>query len=343
MNILSSIYGAAAARRRQYYRRDPAHQRRLRRPVISVGNLSVGGAGKTPLVAAIARLLVERGERPAILSRGYGRSRPQDGVTVVSDGAAVLAPVESAGDEPLMLARALPGVPVLVAADRYLSGRLAEEKLGARVHLLDDGFQHLQLWRDVDLLAVSEDDLHDIPLPGGRLREARAAAADADAALVDAGYLNEAERIGRLLGLPTAFMVVRTLGPPRLIASGDTVVVPANEPVFAVAGIARPERFFGDLASAGWRVAGTMRFRDHHRFSNRDVARVAAAARAAGARLIMTTEKDAVRLTGKDFGPIPAAAVPLVTAIEPSPAFADWLIDRLQAVRAPVQSNCPAS
>ena len=232
-----------------------------------------------------------------------------------------------------MLARALPGVPVLVGADRYLSGRLAEESLGARVHLLDDGFQHVQLWRDVDLLAASEDDLHDTPLPGGRLREALPAAADADAALVDAGYGAEAERIGRALRLLTVFRVVRTLGPPRVIETGDTVVVPADEPVFAVAGIARPERFFTDLASAGWRVAGTMRFRDHHMFSNRDVARVATAARAAGATLIMTTEKDAVRLAGRNLGTLPAAAVPLIATIEPTAAFADWLLDRLRTAR----------
>jgi tetraacyldisaccharide 4'-kinase len=333
LKILSSIYGAVAASRRRWYRRDPAHRRRLRCPVISVGNLSVGGAGKTPLVASIARLLVERGERPAILSRGYGRRTPQDGVTVVSDGAAILAGVESAGDEPLMLARALPGVPVLVGADRYLSGRLAEEALGARVHLLDDGFQHVQLWRDVDLLAASEDDLRDTPLPGGRLREALPAAADADAALIDAGYGAEAERIGRALRLLTVFRVVRTLGPPRMIATGDTVVVPADEPVFAVAGIARPERFFADLASAGWRVTGTIRFRDHHMFTDRDVARVAAAAQAAGATLVMTTEKDAVRLARLTFGNLPAAAVPLIATIEPAAAFADWLLDRIQAAR----------
>jgi tetraacyldisaccharide 4'-kinase len=327
------MYGAAAASRRQWYRRDPAHRRRLRCPVISVGNLSVGGAGKTPLVAAIARLLVERGERPAILSRGYGRRTPQDGVTVVSDGAAILAGVESAGDEPLMLARALSGVPVLVGADRYLSGRLAEQRLGAGVHLLDDGFQHVQLWRDVDLLAASEDDLHDTPLPGGRLREPLAAAADADAALIDAGYGNEADRIGRALQLLTVFRVVRTLGPPRMIATGDTVVVPADEPVFAVAGIARPERFFGDLASAGWRVAGTMRFRDHHMFTNRDLTRMAAAAQAAGATVVMTTEKDAVRLAGRSLGTLPAAAVPLIATIEPTAEFADWLLDRLRTAR----------
>ena len=133
----------------------PSRRRRLSQPVVSVGNLRVGGSGKTPIVAHIARLLLERGERPAILTRGYARRCRPDGVTVVSDGTTILAGIESAGDEPLMLARALPGVPVLVGANRYLSGRLAEERFGATVHLLDDGFQHLELARDVDLLLVS--------------------------------------------------------------------------------------------------------------------------------------------------------------------------------------------
>ena len=120
----------------------PERRRRLSRPVISVGSLRVGGSGKTPIVALIARLLVEVGERPAVLSRGYGRRAASDGVTVVSDGASILASVDAAGDEPLMLARALPRVVVLVGSSRYLGGRLAEQQFAATVHVLDDGFQH---------------------------------------------------------------------------------------------------------------------------------------------------------------------------------------------------------
>src|SRR5262249_36475033 len=149
--------------------RDRSRSRRLSRPVISVGNLRVGGTGKTPVAAVVAQALLAAGERPAILTRGYARRAPADGVTVVSDGRTILTGVDAAGDEPLMLARALPDAMVLVGANRYLSGRLAEERLGATVHVLDDGFQHLELARDVDLLVVSEDDLNDQPLPFGRL------------------------------------------------------------------------------------------------------------------------------------------------------------------------------
>jgi tetraacyldisaccharide 4'-kinase len=296
---------------------------------VSVGNLSVGGSGKTPIVAHLARLLLEHGERPSILSRGYGRHRPQDGVTVVSDGAAVLAGIGSAGDEPLMLARGLPGVPVLVGASRYLSGRLAEERLGASVHLLDDGFQHLELRRDVDLLVIDERDLDDQLVPVGRLREPLTAAAKADAVLVNSVDDSAAERIGRILGLSTCFRVERRLGLPHRV---DGVSVPTTGRVLAAAGIARPERFFADLAAAGWNVVGTIRFPDHHRFTNRDLKRLTAAARAADA-IVMTTEKDAVRLAADDLGTLAVAAVPLTASIEPAPVFAAWLLGRLQAAR----------
>ena len=335
IRTLSSVYGAAAAWRRAWYARDPSRRCRLTRPVISVGNLRVGGTGKTSIVDYIARLLVERGERPAVLTRGYGRRVVRDGVTVVSDGTAVLAGLDAAGDEPLMLARALPGVPVLVGADRYLSGCLAERRFGATVHLLDDGFQHLELARDVDLLLVSEDDLQDRPLPAGRLREGLAAAAAADAALITAGYDTAAERLGRAFAVAPVFRVTRSIGAPRRIQGArDTVVVPTASRVFVVTGIARPDRFVADVSSAGWDISGVMEFRDHHRFGVRDVKRIAAASRAGGSAIVLTTEKDAVRLAVCELGDLPIAAVPLVVGVEPIEGFRRWLVERLDRLRA---------
>ena len=184
MSLLDGLYGRAARFRRAWYGRQPYRTRQLAQPVISVGNLVVGGSGKTPLVSALARLLVAAGERPAILSRGYGRIRAVDGVVVVSDGHDVLVQTSQSGDEPQMLARALPGVPVLVSPDRYLAGCLAERTFGCTVYLLDDGFQHVQLARDIDLLVISRADLNEWLLPWGRLREPLEAAAAADALLV---------------------------------------------------------------------------------------------------------------------------------------------------------------
>jgi tetraacyldisaccharide 4'-kinase len=302
----------------------------LTRPVISVGNLRTGGSGKTPVVEHIARLLLARGERPAILTRGYARRAPSDGVTVVSDGTTVLAPLEQAGDEPLMLARALPGVPVLVGANRYLSGLLAEGRFGATIHLLDDGFQHVALARDLDLLIADARDLADRVLPAGHLRESLTAAGLADALLIADDDAEGDLRLRRELGIRTAFRVRRVLGTPRWIGSGDGADPAADEIVLAVAGIARPERFFADLTAAGWRVAGTEVFRDHHPYTDADAARIARAAHGVAATLVLTTEKDGVRLAARDLGDLRIAAVPLAVTIEPG-SFVDWLAGQLQA------------
>jgi len=332
IGALSAVYGAAAAWRRRWYARDASRRHRLMRPVVSVGNLLVGGSGKTPIVEYIARLLRDKGERPAVLTRGYARRISPAGVTVVSDGSAVRAPLDTAGDEPFMLAHALPGVAVLVGADRYLSGCLAERKLGATVHILDDGFQHVELERDVDLLLVAEEDLADRPLPAGRLRERITAAMFADAALVTAGYDTAAERIGRMMGIPTVFRVTRTIGAPHMIAGErESVVVPPQSRVFVVTGIARPERFINDVVGAGWDVSGTLTFRDHHRYHASDVKRIAAAAKSAASAIVLTTEKDAVRLAACDLGALPIASVPLIVGVEPSAAFSAWLVERLRA------------
>jgi len=334
-HALSTLYGAGAAWRRRWYVQHPERRRKLDRPVISVGNIRVGGSGKTPIVDCIARVLADAGYKPAVLSRGYGRKSPSSRPTIVSDGREVVATIDTAGDEPLMLARSLvsKGVSVVVGADRYACGRVAESQLNATVHILDDGFQHFALARDVDLVVTGEHDLSDEPLPHGRLREPLSSAASADAVLVDAGYQDAAERIGRALRVRNAYHITRSLLPPRMVDSGDTVVVPNESRVFAFAGIARPERFFADLTSAGWDVVGTKGFRDHHRFTAGDISRVAAAAKKAGAAIVLTTEKDAVRVPAvPPVGPMPMllAAVPLVSKIEPADEFRAWLLGQIR-------------
>jgi tetraacyldisaccharide 4'-kinase len=329
LRAASSIYGAVAGWRRHWYAQDPARRRRLQRPVISVGNLSVGGSGKTPIVAHLARLLVEHGELPVILSRGYARRHERRGPVVVSDRSRVLADFDSAGDEPLMLARMLPGVPVVVGSSRFVCGCLAEETLSATVHLLDDGFQHVQLERDIDLVAIGQNDLADMPLPAGRLREPLTGARKAHALIVTASDDAEAEYIARTAGVGTFFRAKRHLGVPRPITPDGPAMVPPDARVLAVAGIARPERFFRDLAANGWNVVKTMSFKDHHRFTAHDVKLIGNAARSARATVMMT-EKDAARLTAVSLG-VPAASVPLIITIEPAAVFSKWLRDRLEA------------
>lgn len=281
----------------------------------------MGGSGKTPVVAALARLLRQRGEQPVILTRGYGRRDATEGVLVVSDGQRVLEPVERSGDEPQMLARTLPGVPVLVGADRHLAGVFAGRHFAATVSILDDGFQHVQLERDVDLLLVSVDDLNDRVVPAGHLREPLAAAQLADAVLVTGGDEDVME-VADALKHPTIFRVKTTYGgvPEALSLEPE-----ANRRVIAFAGIARPERFFDALRSLGYDVARELTFPDHHWYTAGDIARIQAAARDANAPRIVTTEKDAVRCDLK------CAVLPMTVEIEPAAEFEPWLMAKLRS------------
>ena len=333
MSLLSGLYGRAARFRRTWYGRHPHRVHQLRQPVVSVGNLVVGGSGKTPVVAALAGLLSASGERPAILSRGYGRQRSADKVVVVGDGREVLASPEASGDEPQMLARARLDVPVLVAAERYLAGQLAEERFGCTVHLLDDGFQHVQLARDVDLLVVTRADLDERVLPSGRLREPLEAAAGADALLVG-GTDEDAAAIGERLGVGTIFRIARRYETPRLVQPfGAPLPTSTGRRVVAVAGIARPERFFAALRAEGWDVVTELIFRDHHWFTEQDIASIGRAALDAHADLVMTTEKDAVRLHLIPGGTAIWAFLPLHVEIEPAGTFGAWIGDRVAAAR----------
>ena len=330
--MLSTLYAAIARRRREHYAARPDLRRRLRRPVISVGNLAVGGRGKTPTVACLARELVAMGERPAILSRGYARRRAEDGVVVVRDADGIRADLDRSGDEPLMLARQLPGVAVLASSDRYLAGRLAEHHLGATVHVLDDGFQHLQLDRDIDLVIVAGEDLEAgaRTLPGGRLRE------PPDTLLAADAILAADERVLELGPRPRhapfeVFRVRRTMGAvqPAAAVDGGPVAVPS----VAMAGIARPEEFFEGLRAAGQHIVLTRGFRDHHRYTRGDLDRVVRDARAAGAVRVLTTEKDYVRLLPFRPFPMPLAWVPLTMEPDPLPEFRRWLAGALAGAR----------
>ncbi len=313
--------------RRRRVERHPERQRRLTRPVISVGNLSVGGTGKTPVVAAIARWLIEAGERPAILSRGYARTDAADGVVVVSDGAELRAPLERSGDEPLMLARQVPKAVVCVSPDRYLAGTLAEQQLGCTVHILDDGFQHLELARSLDVLVTT---LGEIPngrvMPMGRLREPRDAAARAHFLVVSDATAGAAQAEAWALGIQQACGAARTLAAPVPAVPGVPDV--PNGKVLAVAGIAHPQRFF-DALKAQWNLVQTIAFADHHRYMAADIAAIDAKVKASGADAVFTTDKDAVRLEGLSL-PFAAYRVPLLVEFDPPEALRQSVMAVLQ-------------
>ena len=337
MSILSELYGAVARRRRRWYANRPDARRRLEQPVVSVGALAVGGSGKTPVAAYVAELLARGGERPAVLSRGYGRAARRDGVVVVRDPGGVRARLAESGDEPLMLAERLSGACVLVCADRYRAGRVAETRFDVTVHVLDDGFQHLSLERDVDLLVIGAGDAAERrTLPGGRLREHPDTAALADALIVEAPSPERAASVARRFGGAPAFRLARRLGVPVFeapVAPEMPAVVPRGARVLIVAGIARPAAFADGVRAAGYDVAASMAFADHHRFSARDVAGVARRARDVGALAVLTTEKDMVRLRPLAPFAVPVARVPLDVAVEPAGRFEVWLLERLRAAR----------
>ena len=331
--MITALYAAAARRRREWYADRPHLRRRLRHPVISIGNIAAGGRGKTPFTAAVVRMLLDLGERPAILSRGYGRTQADDGVVVVRDALGIRADVARAGDEPFMLARQLPGAIVAVSADRYLAGRLAEHHLGATVHVLDDGFQHFQLDRDIDIVLVAPEDLSAQTFPAGRLREPPDVLIAADAIVAVNGAAASRGSVGDFAGVAAegceTFAVRRVTGAPMFEGPG----MGDGEKVLALAGIAEPEGFFRAVRDARIPVATTCAFKDHHPYSVRDVAGLFADAQAAGASALLTTEKDYVRLLPHRPFPLPVGWLPLTMEPEPADAFRQWLVSSMAAAR----------
>jgi len=305
--------------RRRRVERRPHSQRRLSKPVISVGNLSMGGTGKTPVVAAIAKWLVDHGHRPSILTRGYGREDAVDGVVVVEAS----TPVARSGDEPLMLSRQVPGAIVCVSPERHLGGVLAE-KLGATVHLLDDGFQHIELARDLDILVTT---IGEIPngrvMPSGRLREPKDAAARAHFLVVSDATSGAASAEAWALGISQSCGAARSLGAQSAISNQQSAIrnqEPGISRVLAVAGIAHPDRFVALLREAGHNIVDSIAFPDHHRYTSKDLGAIEARMTSAGADAVFTTEKDAVRF--EVLAPaFPIYGVPLVVEFDPPDAL----------------------
>ncbi|GAB6096458.1 tetraacyldisaccharide 4'-kinase [Desulfatiferula olefinivorans] len=309
---LSRGLAAAAALKNRLYDKGALTVRRLACPVISVGNITVGGTGKTPMTMLLARHLKERGFRPLILSRGYG-GRATDKGGVVSDGKTVLMDAAWAGDEPLMMAAALPGVPVVVGKDRSRMGRQALARFSPDVILLDDGFQHRKLHRDLDIVLFDacRPFGNGFALPRGPLREPVAALARAHLfVLTRADDPAESVRAfhARLeaLGLPSAVLrtpvitcghrpVLRGIIPADRTRMASAVSAPA-EAVFAFSGIANNDDVKRSLDALGFTVAGCMAFPDHHPYSADDLAEIARRASAGGAHAFVTTDKDAARL-----------------------------------------------
>ena len=294
----SWLYASALRLRALLYRSGILKTHHLPRPVVSVGNITVGGTGKTPVTAYIARMLLAQGYRVAVLSRGYGGSL--EGQTcVVSDGATIMLAAMECGDEPYLLAATVPGLMVVIGPDRYAAGQLAMQQLSPDIFLLDDGFQHLRLHRDLNILLLdfSRPFGNGLALPAGILREPSAAVRRADLVIYTRA--------------PEGAVSVDTGGIPTCVSShtlidllplGSHTPVPftncEGRKILAFAGIADPDSFFTGLRAAGLNLVHTLNFPDHAVYNSELCGEITAAMRASGADLLVTTEKDGVKLKG---------------------------------------------
>lgn len=318
---LGMLYGAVARARLRLYRSGFLKSERVGAPVVSVGNLTAGGTGKTPLVEWAARALAREGLRACVLTRGYGRADESRRV-VASDGARVLAEVAECGDEPRLLAERLLGVAAVVCdRDRVAAARWARAELGAEVFVLDDGFQHLRIARDLDIVTLDAT----APwggramLPRGRLREPAKGLARADCVVITRaelaadleGLRAEVERVsGGRAAVVTSRL--RTLGLTPLSAWGvrgagvnlESVAVGTaalGGPSAAFCAVGNPRAFFEHLRRDGFELCHTRAFTDHHAYTPGDAETVSRGAVERGARALLTTAKDAVKLRGFDF------------------------------------------
>ena len=312
---LSWMYGAVIGMRNFLFSAGLIHTTDVGVPVISVGNITVGGTGKTPLVERIVDHLVQRGHRVAVVSRGYGRE--SRGVVVVSDGTEVRADAITGGDEPVQIARRFPDVRVVVGERRVEAAREAVKNLGAEVIVLDDGFQHRYIARDIDIVVVdTRGDLTREPLlPAGRRREFLSGIRRATLlafSKVEYGSFGWASALRRWYDGPEvafrhAHQAVHLASDHREMHRREY----SDKDSFAFSGIGDHTSFVEALGESGFTIKGDRRFRDHHRFTPQEADELVDEARMTGASLLVTTEKDLMRILADDRVRMSLQRIPL--------------------------------
>lgn len=317
----AKLYELAVRLRVAAYETDYLKSKTLDATVISVGNLTLGGAGKTPMVHYIARYLSSEAHSVAILTRGYGRQ--SSGMRVLNDSSKPAtippdSPYSEFGDEPLMLARALPDVPIVINKDRHEAGTWTQHHLGSDVLVLDDGYQHLRLARDLNILLIDATDPFggfEMP-PFGRLREPLYGIKRADAVIVTRADrpFDQAQTLSIIKHycgdrVPVMYFY-STITELRHLATGEVYDAKtfAGWNTAVLCGIANPHAFTEDILQIGINIVNESFFADHHPFGQDDLDRVTKAAQGACADAIVTTEKDAVRLEGLKHGDVPIYA-----------------------------------
>jgi tetraacyldisaccharide 4'-kinase len=312
--MFSGFYGTIINFRNALYEKGVFKSHSLGVPVISVGNITVGGTGKTPMVALAAEMLLERGEKVGILTRGYGRENPKQRV-LVSDGERVSADAKNAGDEPFELARKLSGKAIIVAdADRVSAGIWAREKFGVTTFVLDDAFQHRKVRRDTDIVLIDATNAfgNGKTLPFGILREPLENLQRADLIVI-----TRANLIGDISNLTSRIKQFNQVCPIRVSRNQVSKITElkdfhsvqptndkrqtTNDKVLAFCALGNPNNFYDQLRQEKFDLISTRTFPDHHFYTQKDIAELTGKARAVGAEILLTTAKDAVKLQDFEF------------------------------------------
>jgi tetraacyldisaccharide 4'-kinase len=310
---LGALYSATIRARLALYRKGALRVHKINSPVISVGNITTGGTGKTPLVEWIARVAAKEGRRVCILTRGYGRANPKRRV-LVSDGERILSDAREGGDEPRLLAETLQGVAAVISdANRVEAALWAEETLKSDLFILDDGFQHLRIARDLDVVTIDATNPwgNERLLPRGRLREPLKGLKRANCIIItradqaeDADLLRkQAERLSS--GRPVLLSRTRTkaISPLEEMTNNDSQLffTQSSSPVAAFCAIGNPSAFFAHLRRDGYTLSHTRAFPDHFVYKQSDIDAFILEAKQSGACLLLTTAKDAVKLRSLRF------------------------------------------
>jgi len=345
-SLLAAIFNAVVRVRLWLYKSGLKKTHRLEKPVVSIGNITLGGTGKTPFTIYLCRILESEGHSPAVLSRGY-RGTGENSNLLISDGRDILSPPEVSGDEPRLIAESLPGIPVAIGGRRHASARIisGNPALDTSIFVLDDGFQHIQLHRDINLVLVDATS----PFGGGKLvpagilREPLESLSRADALIVTRSHLKPEKRevIREELShyapsIPIFFYCHRITGfrPVRpggnsLKTDGATKGAPPGDKAFLLAAIGNPIQFTRDLEMLNLDIRGKILMRDHHAYDEKDLAGITDEFRLSGADFIVTTEKDAVRLRGLEIDRLPLFAAVQEIYSDEEIRFREWLSDRL--------------
>jgi tetraacyldisaccharide 4'-kinase len=332
---LSPLYSLIMQARSCLYTRGLCKREKMEVPVISVGNLSMGGTGKTPIVQYIARLFASNFYKPAIISRGYG-GKAKDQVNIVSDGKTLLMDAIQAGDEPRLLAQSLPGIPVITGTVRSYPCRYAIDCLGATLLILDDGFQHLSRRRDVDLVLFDTSTLEQNKrvFPGGELREPFSALRRAHAFLLTGMADHHQPQVDRFCSFlkkyfPNQPVFVSSYTPSHCQGEDSSTPISLDSlpsPLHGFCGIANPSRFRETLVKSGLQLSGFTELKDHQHYSSELLKKIVGSARAAGARAMITTEKDMVKLCTLS-SPLPLFSLSMTVQIQPP--FSDFLLNKI--------------